>query len=50
MPYFGGSWILPILCLLVMVIMMLACHGMRPRCGHGCARPDARRDDAPTAT
>jgi uncharacterized membrane protein len=34
MPYFGGFWIFPLLCLLFMAVMMIACHGMSFRCGH----------------
>ena len=28
MPYLGGLWIFPLLCLAFMAIMMLACGGM----------------------
>jgi putative membrane protein len=34
-PHFGVFWILPILCLLLMALMMLACGGMLSRSRHG---------------
>ena len=34
MPYFSGFWIFPLLCLIFMAIMMIACGGMRFRFGH----------------
>lgn len=34
MPYMNGFWIFPLFCLLFMVVMMLACGGMRFRFGH----------------
>ena len=33
-PYMHGFWIFPLFCLLFMVVMMLACGGMRFRFGH----------------
>ena len=37
-PNFGGFWILPLLCLLFMAVMMIACSGMLFRCRHGARR------------
>jgi hypothetical protein len=34
-PYLNGFWIFPLLCLLFMAIMMIACRAMPRRCGHG---------------
>jgi putative membrane protein len=42
MPYFGGFWIFPLLCLLFMVVMMFACGGKLFRFGHGSRRSDSR--------
>ena len=39
-PYFSGYWIFPLLCLLVMGVMMLACGGMLFPCGHGARGRD----------
>lgn len=43
-PYFGGFWVFPLLCLLFMAIMMIACHGMRSGCGCGNAKRRSPRD------
>ena len=40
MPYMNGIWIFPLLCLLFMVVMMLACGGVRFRFGHWDRRAD----------
>ena len=37
-PHFSGFWILPLLCLLFMAVMMIACGGMMFRWGHGGRR------------
>jgi hypothetical protein len=34
-PYFSAFWIFPLLCLLLMALMTIACRGMRFRCGGG---------------
>ena len=46
----GFWWIFPAVGLLFMAVMLLACHGMRARCGHGCTKPDVRQDGAATPT
>ena len=35
MPHFGIFWILPLLCLFLMVVMMMGCGGMLSRFGRG---------------
>ena len=34
MPYFGGFWIFPLLCMVFMIVMMVACGSMSCRFGH----------------
>lgn len=46
-PYFNGFWIFPLLCLLFMVVMMFACHGMWTRCGRGSSRHPSPQDGPP---
>lgn len=45
MPYFGGFGIFPLLCLLFMAVMMIACGGMLFRFCHGGRRGN-RHDTA----
>ena len=45
-PYLNGFWIFPLLCLLFMVVMMIACHGMPFRCGHGSSKQQSPQDDS----
>ncbi len=48
-PYASG-WTFPLLCLLFMAIMMLACFGTRfflGRRGCGCARRDRTQEPTP---
>ena len=40
----NGFWIFALLCVLFMAIMMIACHGMRFRCGHCSWQQRARHD------
>lgn len=42
-PYFHGFWIVPLLCLLFMAIMMIACRAMPFRSGHGKHRGETAR-------
>ena len=44
-PYLNVFWVFPLLCLLFMAIMMLACHAMPFRFGH-CARSGDRGESA----
>jgi hypothetical protein len=44
MPYFGGSWIFPLLCLLFMALMVFGCFTMLSRGGCGCSRHKAPQD------
>ena len=46
-PYFNGFWISALLCLLFMAVMMIGCHGMRFRCGHGRSKQRSPQDDSP---
>ena len=46
-PYFNGFWIFPLLCLLFMAVMMIGCHGMRFRCGHGSSKQRSPQDGSP---
>lgn len=39
-PYIHWFWIFPLLCLLFMAIMMIACRTMPFRSGHGAQRGD----------
>jgi hypothetical protein len=40
MPYFGGFWLFPLLCLLFMAVMMIGCGGMLFRSRHGAHSGD----------
>ena len=44
MPYFYGSWMFPLLCLLFMVVMMIGCRGMRFRCSHARSKQETPQD------
>jgi len=39
-PYFHAFWMFPLLCLLFMAVMMIACRAMPFRFGHGGQRDD----------
>jgi putative membrane protein len=40
LPYVSGFWIFPVFCLLFMAIMMIGCHAMPFRFGHGARHAD----------
>jgi len=44
-PYINAFWVFPLLCLIFMVIMMIACRTMPARFGQ-CARGEGRRETA----
>ena len=47
--YFNGFWIFPLLCLLFMAIMMIACGAMLFRCGRGARSGDRSETARPNS-
>ena len=42
MPYFGGFWIFPLLCMVFMIVMMIACGSMSCRFGRRSRNANGR--------